>query len=101
MLPNVKGAARTRAEILVYSLVLAPLGLTPWLTGLGGPLYAVAAAVAGVGMVIMALRVYRIREGAAANRAAMQMFGFSIVYLFTLVALLIAERGLAAIADGI
>jgi protoheme IX farnesyltransferase len=98
MLPNVKGAARTRAEILVYSLILAPLGLTPWLTGLGGPLYGVAAAFAGVGMVVMALRVYRIRDGAAANRAAMQMFGFSIVYLFTLVAMLIAERGLAAIA---
>jgi protoheme IX farnesyltransferase len=101
MLPNVKGAARTRTEILVYSLVLAPLGLTPWLTGLGGPLYAVVAAIAGVGMVVMALRVYRIREGAPANRAAMQMFGFSIVYLFTLVALLIAERGMAAIAHRI
>ena len=59
------------------------------------------AAVAGVGIVVRALRVYRIREGAAASRAAMQMFGFSIVYLFTLVALLIAERGLAAIAHGI
>jgi len=85
----------------VYSLVLAPLGLTPWLTGLGGPLYAIVAAIAGVGMVVMALRVYRIREGAPANRAAMQMFGFSIVYLFTLVALLIAERGMAAIAHQI
>ncbi len=101
MLPNVKGAARTRTEILAYTVILAPLGLTPWLTGLGGPLYAVVAAIAGVGMVVMALRVYRVREGAAANRAAMQMFGFSIVYLFTLVALLIAERGLAAIAHGI
>ena len=46
----------------------------------------------------MAARVYRLREGVAANRAAMQMFGFSIVYLFTLVSLLIAERGLATIA---
>jgi protoheme IX farnesyltransferase len=101
MLPTVKGAARTRTEILVYSLILAPLGLTPWLTGLGGLFYAVAATIAGVGMVVMALRLYRIREGAGANRAAMQMFGFSIVYLFTLVAVLIAERGLAAIAHRI
>ena len=44
--------------------------------------------VAGAAMVVMAARVYRIREGAAANKAAMQMFGFSIVYLFMLVALL-------------
>jgi protoheme IX farnesyltransferase len=29
MLPNVRGASRTRLEILLYSLVLAPLGLAP------------------------------------------------------------------------
>ena len=98
MLPNVKGAARTRREIMLYSLVLAPVGLTPWLAGLGGPLYAVVATIAGAGLVVMAARVYRIRDGVAANRASMQMFGFSIVYLFTLVSLLIAERGLAAVA---
>jgi protoheme IX farnesyltransferase len=101
MLPNVKGAARTRTEILVYSLILAPIGLTPWLTGLGGPLYAVAAAFGGIAMVVMAARVYRVRDGAAANRTAMQMFGFSIVYLFTLVATLIAERGAVAVVHAI
>ena len=47
----------------------------------------------------MAARVYRIREGALANRAAMQMFGFSILYLFTLVALLIVERVVPAIGQ--
>jgi len=100
MLPNVRGPARTRTEILVYSFVLAPLGVTPWLTGLGGPTYAVVAAIAGIGMIVMAARVHRLRDGAMANRAAMQMFGFSIVYLFALVATLIAER-LAAIVLGI
>ena len=49
MMPNVRGAARTRLEILLYSLVLGPLGLAPWLTGMGGRLYAIAAVIAGVG----------------------------------------------------
>ncbi|THD43445.1 MAG: protoheme IX farnesyltransferase [Bradyrhizobium sp.] len=92
MLPNVLGPGRTRLEILLYSLVLGPLGLAPWLTGMGGRLYAIAAAIAGVGFIALAARVYRIREGAAANKAAMQMFAFSILYLFVLVALLIVER---------
>src|SRR6185437_12805309 len=30
MMPNAKGPDRTRLEILVYSLLLAPLGLVPW-----------------------------------------------------------------------
>ena len=48
----------------------------------------------GVGMVVLALRVYRIRDGAEANRAAMQLFGFSILYLFVLFALADRRAGL-------
>ena len=33
MMPNVKGSDRTRREIFFYTLLLAPLGLTPWLIG--------------------------------------------------------------------
>jgi len=36
--------------------------------------------------------VYSKREGALANRVAMQMFGFSILYLFLLFAVLLVER---------
>ncbi len=98
MMPNVKGPSRTRLEILAYALLLAPLGVAPWLTGLGGALYGAAAVASGLGMVIMAARVYRIREGAPANKAAMQLFGYSIGYLTLLVAALIVEHGFGLIA---
>ena len=39
MMPNVKGADRTRTEILVYTILLAPLGCLPYAMGLGGSLY--------------------------------------------------------------
>ena len=97
MMPNVKGPSRTRLEILVYSLLLAPLGVAPWLTGLGGRLYGAAAIASGVGMVVMAARVYRTREGSPATTAAMQLFGYSIFYLFVLVALLVVEHGFGLI----
>jgi protoheme IX farnesyltransferase len=97
MMPNVKGPSRTRLEILVYSLLLAPLGVAPWLTGLGGRLYGAAAIASGVGMVVMAARVYRTREGSPATTAAMQLFGYSIFYLFLLVALLVVEHGFGLI----
>src|SRR5580658_64055 len=47
MMPNARGPARTRLEILVYSLVLAPLGVAPWLTGMAGALYGAASIVSG------------------------------------------------------
>src|SRR3954469_25194169 len=36
MMPVVKGAAATRRQILIYSLLLVPLGAAPAFTGLGG-----------------------------------------------------------------
>jgi protoheme IX farnesyltransferase len=93
MMPNAKGPARTRTEILVYSLALAPLGVAPWLVGMAGALYAAASVVLGVALITMAIRVYRERDGAGANKAAMRLFGFTILYLFVLFGVLVIERG--------
>ena len=97
MMPNVKGADRTRLEILIYTLLLIPLGAAPWFIGVGGALYGAAAVVAGLVFGAMALRVYRVRDGARANKAAMQLFAFSIVYLFLLFSALIVEHGFGLI----
>ena len=45
-------------------------------------------------MLALALQVFRTREGEPAMRAAQQLFGFSILYLFLLFAALLAEHGL-------
>jgi heme o synthase len=97
MMPNVKGATRTRLEILIYTLVLVPVGTLPWFMGTAGKIYAAAAIVAGAGMALMAVRVFSIREGSRANKAAMQMFGFSILYLFLLFSALVVEHGFGLI----
>ena len=43
MLPVVAGEAETRRQILIYSLVLAPVGASPWLLGYAGLAYGVVA----------------------------------------------------------
>jgi protoheme IX farnesyltransferase len=96
MLPVVAGPAETRKQIVVYSALLVPLGLLPSFLGFGGPLYTLASIVLGAVFLALALVVYRVREGRAADRAARQLFGFSILYLFGLFAALLIERGVAA-----
>jgi protoheme IX farnesyltransferase len=93
MLPVVAGADATRLQILIYTLILAPLGIVPAFIGLGGPLYAIAAFVLGVLFVVMAIDCYRKREGEAADRAAKNLFGYSVLYLFLLFAVLLVEQG--------
>jgi heme o synthase len=88
MLPVVAGQAETRRQILLYTLVLAPLGAAPWLFGYAGPLYGVAAVASGAAMVALALRIRAERDGHAASK---QMFAFSILYLFLLFAMLLVD----------
>jgi heme o synthase len=92
MLPNAKGTSRTRRDILLYSLFLAPVGLAPWLIGFASLAYGMVAVVLGALMVLFSVQVYRNREGHRADRCAKQLFGFSILYLFLLFAELAGER---------
>jgi protoheme IX farnesyltransferase len=87
MLPVVAGAAETRRQIMIYALMLAPLGVAPWLLGYSGALYGIVSLIAGAGIVWLAVRVRR-EDGLT---AAKQLFGFSILYLFVLFAVLLAD----------
>ena len=103
MLPVTHGAKATRTQILLYALLLAPLGLAPVFTGLGGWLYAVVAGLGGLMFVTLAVRVARSRAGDAEgagggvydarteNRPALHLFAFSILYLFAIFGALLAE----------
>jgi protoheme IX farnesyltransferase len=93
MLPVVSGPDATRRQILIYSLILAPLGMVPAIIGLGGTLYMAAAAVLGSLFVVLAIDCYRQREGEAADRAAKNLFAYSVLYLFLLFAVLLVEQG--------
>jgi protoheme IX farnesyltransferase len=92
MMPNVAGPASTRRQIVWYTVFLAPLGLVPVALGFGGLLYAVIGVLGGLGMLAFSVRVLKNREGEAEKRAAMGMFGFSILYLFALFSALLAEQ---------
>jgi protoheme IX farnesyltransferase len=94
MLPNVAGPAATRRQIVAYTLVLTPVAVLPALMGFGGLIYLIISVVTGLAMIGLSLRVLKVTEGEAANKAAYALFGFSILYLFLLFAVLLAENGL-------
>jgi heme o synthase len=99
MLPVVAGPDETRKQIVIYSALLAPLALWPAFIGRAGGLYVLVAAGLGAIFLALALAVYRTREGREADRAARQLFAFSILYLFGLFAMLLIERGMDRLLD--
>jgi protoheme IX farnesyltransferase len=94
MMPNVAGPDSTRRQIVLYTLLLVPCGLSPVLFGFGGWAYAVVSSLGGAAMLALSVQVLRRREGEPALRAAQHLFGFSILYLFGLFATLLAEHGM-------
>jgi heme o synthase len=89
MLPVVVGATETRRQILLYTLVLTPIGIAPWLLGYVGAVYGITAVLAGAAMIALAIRV---RGETRGHTASKQLFGFSILYLFLLFAMLLVDR---------
>jgi heme o synthase len=91
MLPNVAGEGETRRQILIYSLILAPLGVSPWVLGYAGLAYGVASAALGLIFVALAFEIWRNRSAAASASASRKLFAYSILYLFLLFAILLVE----------
>lgn len=93
MLPVTHGEPETRRQILGYSLVLVPVTLAVGpLAGLS-LVYLVPAALLGALFLAMAIRLQR-RPSTA---HAMQLFRFSILYLFALFLMMTLDAGLAAL----
>jgi protoheme IX farnesyltransferase len=97
MLPVVAGARETRKQIVLYSLLLVPLSLAPWLLGFSGAIYATSAGILGAGFLISVWRVFADRQDETGvsltnDAPARAAFKFSILYLFALFAALAVDR---------
>jgi protoheme IX farnesyltransferase len=97
MLPVVAGARETRRQIVIYTLLLVPLSLAPWLIGFSHTVYGVAAAVLGIGFLVSVWRVAIDRQDASGasltnDVPARAAFKYSILYLFALFAALAVDR---------
>ena len=115
MMPVTAGAASTRKQILIYSLLFVPLCIVPVFTGLGGLTYLAVAGLGGLVFLVLAWRVFKSRAGEAAgernddglydvkggSKDARNLFAFSILYLTLLFATLLAEHALGLPGVGV
>lgn len=89
MLPVVAGAKETRRQILLYTIVLVPLTLVPYLMGFSGLPYGITAGLLGLVFLERVFRVITDRQDAQGNSLtgdvpAKAAFKYSVLYLFVL-----------------
>jgi heme o synthase len=91
MLPVVKGKPHTRFQILLYTLVLVPLGVLPAFLHIGGWLYLAASGGIGLWFLVEAVATY-FEKNEEKEPAAHRLFGVSLLYMTALFAALIVEK---------
>jgi len=91
MMPVVRGEARTKYEMLVYTLMLVPLTVMPALFGALGPFYLVAALLLGARLLWYCIRLIRERS---ITPVAWQMYRYSLLYLALLFVAMGIDRSL-------
>ena len=97
MLPVVEGPTETRRQILIYSVLLCATAASPLFVGLGGWVYGVISTVLSAIFMGLAIQVWRIREGREGDATAKRLFLYSILYLFLLFAVILAEKVFARV----
>jgi heme o synthase len=88
MLPVTHGPEFTRLQVFLYTLVLFASTLLPFIIGMSGPLYLVAAAVLGAMFIAYAWQLWRQYSDALARKT----FRFSIWHLSLLFAALLVDH---------
>lgn len=93
MMPVASGAPETSRQILIYSLLLAPLSFAPLLSGRLGIGYAATAAICNAILLWRATLVFRLRTAPQQelHEAAMRLFEFSILYMLALFAAMLVS----------
>ena len=94
MLPVVAPRS-TRIQVLAWSLPLVLAGVAPAFLGMASAVYGVVAALLGGLFIFLAWQVFRMDPADTYMRPARRLFAFSLLYLFLIFAILLAEKGLA------
>lgn len=93
MLPNVAGRPHTKLQILIYAVLCLPTVLLPAVTGIAGWLYVIGSLACTLKLVWHSVVLYRTVENSdVEDKASKKLFGYSIIWLFALLTLLLVEQ---------
>ncbi len=90
MMPSTAGEKSTKWQMLFYTISLIPLTLAPYFLGMVGMVYLIGAIILNALFMISAVQVLREKEGE--YKYAKRMFGYSILYLFLIFTVMMADK---------
>ncbi|MDB9811106.1 heme o synthase [Candidatus Pelagibacter sp.] len=94
MLPLTDGIEKTKIYIFVYSLLMLPVIIFPYLIGFSGFVYLVPALILTIYYNIICYDLYKYKKNKFDLKKAKKVFGYSILYLFLIFVLFLIDSAI-------
>lgn len=88
MMPATHGERHTKIQMLIYTLILFPISISPYFLGLSGITYLMASSLLSLFFIFTAVKTLK----DSTYKSAKLMFGFSVFYLFAIFLALIIDK---------
>jgi len=92
MLPITAGIKKTKLNILIYSLLMAPIVALPYLFNFGSVIYLILSSTMTFYYVYLCTLLFREKNNRLSNIIARKIFVYSIFYLFFIFVLILADN---------
>ena len=92
MLPITSGIKATKLNIFIYSLILFPISLLPFILNFSGLFYLVLATLMGAYYIVISYNLLKAKSSREEKKLATKLFGYSILYLFLIFVFILIDK---------
>ena len=92
MLPITSGVKATKFNILIYSLILFPIVISPYFLNFSGLTYLIFAIAFSSYYIFISYRLFREKNSVTEKKLATKLFAFSIFYLFMIFTFVLVDK---------
>jgi len=92
MLPITSGIKATKLNIFIYSLILFPVAITPFLFDFSGIIYFVLSSILSGYYIFISFKLLKEKNSVAEKKLAAKLFGYSILYLFMIFIFILVDK---------
>ena len=92
MLPITSGIQATKLNIIIYSLILFPVVVSPYFFNFSGLIYFIFSSILSIYYIFISYKLLKEKNSIAEKKLAAKLFGYSIIYLFMIFIFILIDR---------
>jgi len=92
MLPIISGIKTTKLNILIYSIILFPISISPYILNYSGKFYLFTALIFSGYYVFISYKLFKEKNHTKEKKIATKLFTYSIFYLFMIFTFILVDK---------